>query len=266
MLRRGLFTVRATPGPWGQEIALPETDPRSVASARRLAGPRPEVEAEAFRRLGALDVEGARRAFHDLTAWIRSPGAASPPEDDRATVLWLHGLLQDVHRRLARAESDGSDEDASRRFDETRWDLCRRFADVDSPGRAREEFRRCLDELLAPWNGRRPDGRPIVERARLLIQHNYQSRISLSAVARRLHVSSNYLSRQFRRETGMTLTRYIQKVRLAHARRLLVAGGRSISEIAYLVGYQNYRDFYRNFVKYENASPSEVAKRLTART
>ena len=61
----------------------------------------------------------------------------------------------------------------------------------------------------------------------------------------------------------MTLTAYIQRVRLRHAKQLLAEGGRSISEIAYLVGYQNYRDFYRNFVKYKNASPRQIQRRLT---
>ena len=61
----------------------------------------------------------------------------------------------------------------------------------------------------------------------------------------------------------MTLTSYIQRVRINHARRLLAEGGESISEIAYRVGYRNYRDFYRNFVKHENASPRAVRERLS---
>jgi AraC-like DNA-binding protein len=61
----------------------------------------------------------------------------------------------------------------------------------------------------------------------------------------------------------MTLTSYIQRVRIGHARRLLADGRESISEIAYRVGYRNYRDFYRNFVKQENASPREVRARLS---
>ena len=36
----------------------------------------------------------------------------------------------------------------------------------------------------------------------------------------------------------------------------------SIAEIAYKVGYQNYRDFYRNFVKFEGASPRSTKARL----
>jgi AraC-like DNA-binding protein len=44
---------------------------------------------------------------------------------------------------------------------------------------------------------------------------------------------------------------------------LLAGGGRSISEIAYMVGYQNYRDFYRNFVKYERASPRQARRSMS---
>jgi AraC-like DNA-binding protein len=36
--------------------------------------------------------------------------------------------------------------------------------------------------------------------------------------------------------------------------RLLEFGRYSLSEIAYRVGYQNYRDFYRNFVKHVGSS------------
>ena len=80
---------------------------------------------------------------------------------------------------------------------------------------------------------------------------------------RTLHVSPNYLSRVFRREAGVTLTAQIHHARLEHARLLLAAGDRSISEIAYLVGYQNYRDFYRNFVKYERASPRQARRSMS---
>jgi YesN/AraC family two-component response regulator len=83
-------------------------------------------------------------------------------------------------------------------------------------------------------------------------------------VAQALAVSPNYLSRLIRRETGMTLTAHIQRTRLRRAKQLLAEEGRSISEIAYQVGYQNYRDFYRNFVKYEDTSPRQMRRRLSA--
>jgi AraC-like DNA-binding protein len=103
---------------------------------------------------------------------------------------------------------------------------------------------------------------PLVARARDLIEQSYTRRISLSSVAGSLAVSPNYLSRLFRAETGVTLTAYVQRARLDRAKQLLAESGRTISEIAYQVGYQNYRDFYRNFVKYESVSPRQMRRRL----
>jgi AraC-like DNA-binding protein len=53
---------------------------------------------------------------------------------------------------------------------------------------------------------------------------------------------------------------------MREAERLLLAGGRTVSEIAYLVGYQNYRDFHRNFVRFQRISPKKFRQaRVAAR-
>ena len=127
-----------------------------------------------------------------------------------------------------------------------------------------------MKRILAAVEGERRSPHPLVAQARSLIDVDYDRRISLSVIAERLNVSSNYLSRLFRREVGITLTAYVQRVRLGHAVLLRAEGGSSISEVAYRVGYQNYRDFYRNFVKYEKRSPRQMRrdlreKALTAR-
>ena len=76
---------------------------------------------------------------------------------------------------------------------------------------------------------KRETSHPLVEKARTYIEENYHQRIFLSSVAAKLHISPNYLSRLFRRETGVTLTSYIQQRRMEHAMLLLGEGGRSIS-------------------------------------
>jgi AraC-like DNA-binding protein len=123
-----------------------------------------------------------------------------------------------------------------------------------------------LKRILTAVEGGQRALHPLVERAKSVIDANYHRRISLSLIADRLHVSSNYLSRMFRRELGIPLTNYVHRVRLEHALLLLAEGGPSISEIAYRVGYQNYRDFYRNFVKYEKRSPRQARRRLRERS
>jgi AraC-like DNA-binding protein len=212
----------------------------------------PDLEVEGLRRLSELDVDGCRTAFGQLVDRLALEGLDG---SGREAVLLLFDVLQKVAARVHRASSDG---DA---YLHARAALARSFAAIHDPEEARAAFLPALHRLLAPLRRPADGAHTLVERAKLLIEESYGGRLSLSAVAARLHVSPNYLSRLFRSQTGRTLTEFVHRTRLEHARMLLAEGDRSISEIAYLVGYQNYRDFYRNFIKYENASPRQVQRR-----
>ena len=215
-----------------------------------------DLEAEALAHLEEMELDASRRAFSRLVRGLDLSGGAG----DAATARQLlRDLLHEVNRRLHRT--------AGQQWlcQRNRVDLVERFAAESSGTDVREEFRGALRHLLKPFRAREPACHPLVRRARALIERSYERRISLSTVARDLGVSPNYLSRLFRRETGMTLTSYTQRVRLGHAVRLLAEESRSIAEIGYRVGYRTYRDFHRNFVKYQCASPMEVRRRLIRR-
>lgn len=213
------------------------------------------LEALAFHRLAELDVDGARIAFGRLVEQLDTDAAGVRGSD---IALLLLDVLQRVNRRLHRPP------DGDPGYQRARIALIETFGAIEGAEEARRAFLPALNRLLALLRADATTTHPVVERAQAYIEDHYQRRIGLSAVARQLNVSSNYLSRLFRRETGSTLTAYVHRVRLEHARLLLAAGDRSISEIAYLVGYQTYRDFYRNFVKYERSSPRQARRRLDA--
>lgn len=213
----------------------------------------PALEGLAFRRLAELDVEGCRAAFGRLVDQVEF---SRTPEGRSFAILLLADVLHRVNRRLHRPP-DGDPE-----YHANRIEILTAFASCDGPDAARKQFASWLNRLLSFVRGRRGTGHPLVQEAQAFIEDHYQRKIGLSVVARRLHVSSSYLSRLFRRETGSTLTEHIHRVRLEHARILLASGSRSLSEIAFLVGYQTYRDFYRNFVKYERSSPRQARRRL----
>lgn len=212
------------------------------------------LESMAFRCLAELDLEGCRSGFARL---IDSLDFGAAESRSREVILLLLDILQRVNRRLYRSSPDGA------AYHENRAVLVAQFGAYEESEDARQGFATALNRLLAPLNAGAAQPHPLVEGARSYIDENYQRRISLSAVASHLHVSPNYLSRVFKKEAGVNLTSYIHNVRLEHAMILLAAGERSISEIAYLVGYQNYRDFYRNFVKYKHASPRQIQRRLS---
>jgi AraC-like DNA-binding protein len=212
------------------------------------------AEARGFQNLADLDLDECRAAFELLVSGMSLDDIGN---HDREVILLLLDILQRVNRRVHRPSSDGG---AYRRH---RAMLIQQFAELEDGEAARRAFLPLLDRLVARLKPGNLSTHHLVRGAQAFIEENYPRRISLSSVADHLHVSPNYLSRVFKKETATTLTSYTHAVRMEHAMVLLAAGGRTISEIAYLVGYQNYRDFYRNFVKLKNASPRQFQRLLT---
>lgn len=214
----------------------------------------PSVERSALAALSRIDVDGCRRLYGRLLEPLRFPSGG----DGRAAVLLLADALQQVVRQIFVAAPDSAEHQREREA------IAIHFSGFDDPEDARRAFLPALNRLLGYLQRGPSSDHPHVARAKAFIERHYERRLSLSHIAGQLNVSPNHLSRLFRKETGETITAYIHRVRLDHARVLLARGGRSISEIGYLVGYQNYRDFYRNFVKYEKASPSGARRMMRA--
>lgn len=231
-------------------IRFPEAE---IPGLYRRIGFDADLELRAFHCLASLDLDACRATFGRLVEGLNFE-AIGPHQ--REACLLLLDVLHEVNRRLCRPASNHH----SYRLNRTR--LIRQFAALEDAEDGRRAFMPALNRLLATVEPAKPTAHHLVQAAQAFIDEGYARRISLSSVASHLHVSGNYLSRVFKKETGMTLTRYIHGVRLEHALVLLAVGGRSISEIAYLVGYQNYRDFYRNFVKFKKASPRQFQRRL----
>ena len=212
----------------------------------------PVLEARALEGLARRDLSGCRRSLGQLVRGLRLDNSDG---DAGCVGPLLIDVLHRVNRRLHPAADD------EKRYQEARLAIIRRFADADRAGDARPRFLELLDVLLDRAGARRA---PHAQVARAIrhIEADYRRRISLSSVAQRLALSPAYLSRLFRRETGMTLTHYVQQVRLRHTMALLAEGERTCSEIAYAVGYQNYRDFHRNVVKFAGDSPRQIRRRL----
>jgi len=226
----------------------------SLPGVLRRLGYDPARESAAFAHLSGGDLESCGKELWSLVRGLKSP---TSEDDARAYAQLLHDVLQKLNRRVHRAT------DQQPLYQATRVRLIEHLGRSGSPEQIRRVFRRELRRLAG--GGQRPSSptHRMAVRAKAYIETTYEQRTTLSTVAEHLNVSSNYLSRVFRRETGMTLTSFIQRVRIDHARRLLADGRESISEIAYRVGYRNYRDFYRNFVKQENASPRQVREELS---
>lgn len=89
------------------------------------------------------------------------------------------------------------------------------------------------------------------------IRNNYANKdLSLNTVAKAMYLNASYLSTLFRKETGITLIEYINKVRLKTAKELIDnSEATTVCELANRVGYNNEYYFMRCFKKQYGISP-----------
>jgi len=84
--------------------------------------------------------------------------------------------------------------------------------------------------------------------------------ISLSDVAEHFKYNKHYLSRFFKKKTGLHLQEYINLVKISKAKDLLTRTSRSVKEISERVGVADEKYFMRMFKKYESMTPTEYRK------
>lgn len=87
------------------------------------------------------------------------------------------------------------------------------------------------------------------------IQLHLEEKLSLNVLAGHFHKNASALSSSFSRETGMSLTAYIQQTRIQAALKLFNTTDMSVSEVATSVGYQDFSYFSKLFTRYTGQSP-----------
>ncbi len=103
---------------------------------------------------------------------------------------------------------------------------------------------------------------PLVQHAITLIDGRIAEELSLNSIAGLLNVSSSYFSTLFKKETGITLTEYINKRRIKHAKYLLESTKLQIQTIAQHCGIVDVHYFSKVFKKMTGMTPKEYRQSL----
>lgn len=104
----------------------------------------------------------------------------------------------------------------------------------------------------------------LVARAEQWMSANLDRPIELADVARSLGCSDRTLTRHFVAATGLSPARFVRRLRLETAARLLAASALPVADVADQVGYDDERAFRRAFVAHFGRSP--IAHRRAHRT
>ncbi|WP_369191129.1 GlxA family transcriptional regulator [Streptomyces sp. R08] len=86
--------------------------------------------------------------------------------------------------------------------------------------------------------------------------------LSVETLAARARLSPRHFARAFQSETGMPPGRYVDRVRLEHARRLLEDTADGIEEISRASGYGTPESMRRAFLKALGTPPAEYRRRF----
>ena len=76
-------------------------------------------------------------------------------------------------------------------------------------------------------------------------------------IAREVHLSPSYFAIYFKNKTNVNLRDYLLTEKMEYARRVLMNPSASISDVAYDVGYGDYRSFSRAFKNVHGITPSD---------
>lgn len=97
----------------------------------------------------------------------------------------------------------------------------------------------------------------VVAAAMKYVSQHYSEEIKIEMLAELVHVTPNYFSRIWSRETGQRFIDYLNQYRIEKSKLLLQTKQYKTYEVAELCGYSNYKYFSTSFKKYENCSPKQ---------
>lgn len=96
-----------------------------------------------------------------------------------------------------------------------------------------------------------------IQAAQQYISNNYNRNLSISEVAMQVGLNPSYFRHLFKEELHISFKEYITRLRLSHARTLLMNTKYSIGHVVEEIGYTNIGQFYRVFHRYYNMTPAE---------
>jgi len=94
------------------------------------------------------------------------------------------------------------------------------------------------------------------------LHRNFHQTFPLETPARRVGMSLRNFVRRFKQATGDSPLVYLQKLRVAAAKRLLESDHRAMQEISCAVGYQDVAFFRKIFERHTGVSPSGYRERF----
>ncbi|MEL7610147.1 MAG: AraC family transcriptional regulator [Bacillota bacterium] len=125
-----------------------------------------------------------------------------------------------------------------------------------------EDVNRWLSEIIhcflftifEPENLKHSD---VVQKIKEYVLANFDHRLTLDDISRHVYLSNSYVSSIFKKETGLSIIDYANRVRINRSKRLLHDTDISISMISTRCGFEDQSYFTKTFRKHVGMSPKK---------
>ena len=101
----------------------------------------------------------------------------------------------------------------------------------------------------------------LISKILVFISENYKKGITLYDLAADIGYDYNYVSKFFKKTTGVSFKGYVSDLRIGEACRLLLSTDKSVNSIADECGFSCTRTFNREFFAVMNTTPTEYRKK-----
>lgn len=101
----------------------------------------------------------------------------------------------------------------------------------------------------------------IIHKITAYIKDNYMHKITLNDVAEHVYLSKSYVSKIFKKEMNVTLTEYINNIRIEKSRVLLLDSSLSLADVANLVGFEDQSYYNKIFKSKVGVSPGKYREK-----
>lgn len=97
----------------------------------------------------------------------------------------------------------------------------------------------------------------VIGQIKKYIEIHYAESISLNDTAAKYYMNAAYLSRAFKKETGVNFNDYVKQIRMERAAEFLSGTDMKVYEIARRVGYENENYFMKKFRETFGMTPGQ---------
>jgi AraC-like DNA-binding protein len=109
----------------------------------------------------------------------------------------------------------------------------------------------------AEYTDKRGDSYGLLPKIFKYVEENYKGDCSVSSLAADISYHEVYLSRYFKKHTGLTFSEYVNRYRVNEGAYILKNSQKKIVDVAYECGFESLRSFNRNFKAIVGKTPNQ---------